>query len=531
MVRNPFVARGMIKSKKGFWGRNSESETIYSLLLDSEEEPQSIAIVGLRKIGKSSLLYKIAHKRGAPSMYADQLDRTAFVMLSMQAMTSASTEQFFAMTLAELRRCDATVGEMLSTLSLGSAAGSDQLLIQLLRRMDSDEYLLVLILDEFECAAVNPCFNKSFFDLLRSMAQQWRLAFIVATQTDLDQLWDKSLISSLHSSPFFNFFQTLTLGGFRDAEMEEYLKTVSHRAGVPFGDIEIGIISDVGGLHPFFINVAAYHVFQILTQYTAQGLSDREAVWRQITRDPTVYSNFEYYWQNLTPSRRHVLIEAASGQLSKPFAPDRRVDLDWLERMGLIRRHGDGDFELFSPAFHEFVSEASHKVPESELEVSQGNTIQELISESESVDLEFKSSLRWDYHQRRRNEALELAAIKTLVAFLNTDGGTLIIGVKDDGDVLGLDKDYRTLGRKNRDGFGLYLTQLVSDRLGVRFCQYIHPTFHDISGCDVCKIDVEISPEPVYVGEDATFYIRTHNSTQKLNTREAFEYIRRHWAW
>lgn len=371
MMRNPFVARGMIKSEKGFWGRESETETLYSLLLDSEEEPQSVAIVGLRKIGKSSLLYRIAEKRGAQPMYADQLDRTVCVMVSMQAMSSLPIEEFFAAITEELIAQDSGVIAKLVVSPSRSAADPSQQLRQILRLMDREGYLLVLLLDEFECAAANPAFDKSFFDLLRSMAQQWQLAFILATQNDLDQLWDKSLISSPHSSPFFNFFQTLTLVGFRDGEVHEYLKTLSHRAGTPFKDLEIGIIKDVGGLHPFFINVAAYHLFQaLLTQHSHQLLPDRDALWMWITQDPTLYSNFKYYWQNLTPPRRQVLIQAARGKLSKPFAPDIRVNLDWLGRMGLAKRRDDGYYEPFSKAFREFLLELSQKASESELGLS-----------------------------------------------------------------------------------------------------------------------------------------------------------------
>jgi hypothetical protein len=531
MVRNPFVARGMIKSEKAFWGRESETQTIYSLLLDSEEEPQSVVIVGLRKIGKSSLLYRIAHKRGSPSMYVDQLDRTVCVMLSMQAMSTASTDQFFALLLEELRHRDDPVSEMLSTLPSQPTTGPAQELTQLLRSMDKEGYWLVLLLDEFECAATNPYFDKHFFDLLRSMAQRWRMAFIVATQNNLDELWDKSLISSPLSSPFFNFFQTLTLVGFRDEEVEDYLRTVSHEAEVPFGDVETAIIREIGGVHPFFINVAAYHLFQALTQPSHQLPPDRDALWMQITQDPTVSGNFKYYWQNLTPSRRRVLTEVAGGELGKPLPPDIRVDLDWLERMSLVRKRDNEVYEPFSKAFRKFALERTLGEYESELgQASQEKTIQDLISESESTVLEFKSSLRWDYHQGKPTNAVELAVVKTLAAFLNTDGGTLIIGVDDDGNILGLDKDYHSFRKKDRDGFELHVTRLVSDKLGKRFCQYIQPTFHSISGLDVCRIDVDVSPDPVYVGEEDAFYIRTHNSTQELSAKEAFDYIRRRWA-
>jgi hypothetical protein len=531
MTRNPFVARGMIKSEKAFWGRSSAIKTVYSLLLDSEEEPQSVAIVGLRKIGKSSLLHRIAEKRDAPSMYADQLDRTVCVMVSLQATSDASTEEFFALLLEELRYRDDPVSDMLSTSFSQPAASPSQELMQLLRLMDKKECLLVLLLDEFECAADNPHFDKYFFDLLRSVAQKWRVAFIVATQNNLDELWDKSLISSPLSSPFFNFFQTFLLSGFDNDEIEDYLKTVSREAGIPFGDPEIGLIREAGGPHPFFLNVAAYHLFQALAQHGQCSLPDRDTLWMQISQDPTVRGNFKYYWQNLIHSRRRVLTEVARKTLSKAPTPVMRVDLDWLEHMGLVRKDNDENYVPFSKTFREFVLDVGYAASDLELgQVDQARTVQDIISRNEGVALELKSSLRWDYYQGKRTEAVELASVKTLAAFMNTDGGTLIIGVDDDGNVLGLDKDYSTLKKQNRDGFELFLTGLVSKKMEKRFFQYIHPIFHSISNLDICKIDVDASPEPVYVGDEADFYIRTGNSTQSLNPKEALEYYRMHWV-
>lgn len=531
MVRNPFIARGMIKSEKRFWGRESETQTIYSLLLDAEEEPQSVAVVGLRKIGKSSLLYRIAQKRGAQPMYADQLDRTICVMVSMQALSSASTEEFFAAVTEELSaQDDEVVAKLVVSPSQPVRDSSQQQLRQILRLMDRKEFLLVLLLDEFECAAANPNFDQNFFDLLRSMAQRWRLAFIVAIQHDLDQLWDQSLISSPYSSPFFNFFQTLTLAGFQNGQVEEYLRTLSGNARFPFESPEIEITNEVGGLHPFFLNVAAYHIFQELSRGNSQSLRNRDTLWMQITQDPTVYGNFRYYWQTLSPSRRQVLVTVARGELEQSLAPDKQVDLNWLVRMGLVRDGDDGIYEPLSRAFREFLLELGQGVYGLDIDPSdQDVTIQDLISQSEGSDLEFKSSLRWDYHRNTKHEDIEMAVVKTLAAFLNTDGGTLIIGVNDEGDVLGLEKDYATLRKKNCDGFQLHLTRLISDELEKTTCQYIHPEFHCIGGLDVCKIEVDASPETVYVGKEAVFYIRTGNSTQSLNLKEAIAYIKRHW--
>src|ERR1017187_10373679 len=65
-----------------------------------------------------------------------------------------------------------------------------------------------------------------------------------------------------------------------------------------------------------------------------------------------------------------------------------------------------------------------------------------LIAAGESAAVEFKSSVRWDMRENRLNEPLKYSVIKTVAAFLNSNGGTLLIGVDDDRQVLGLQGDY-----------------------------------------------------------------------------------------
>jgi type I restriction-modification system DNA methylase subunit len=158
--------------------------------------------------------------------------------------------------------------------------------------------------------------------------------------------------------------------------------------------------------------------------------------------------------------------------------------------------------------------------------------IRKLIAQGESATLELKSSARWDMKEKRRNKEMEKVIVKTVVGFLNTDGGTLLIGVADDGTVLGLDHDYQTLGeRKNRDGYEQALTQLLFDAYGYDKSPYIRISFHETEGKDVCRITVKPSPAPIWVNIDGTerLYIRTNNSSRALSAREAVEYVREHW--
>ena len=72
--------------------------------------------------------------------------------------------------------------------------------------------------------------------------------------------------------------------------------------------------------------------------------------------------------------------------------------------------------------------------------------IRQLLAQVESQHLEFKSSMRWDIKEGRLNKELTNAIAKTIAGFMNSEGGTLLIGVDDHGNVLGLEKDFATFG-------------------------------------------------------------------------------------
>jgi len=71
--------------------------------------------------------------------------------------------------------------------------------------------------------------------------------------------------------------------------------------------------------------------------------------------------------------------------------------------------------------------------------------IRQQIVNGESAALEFKSTFRWDLRENRINRSLETVVLKTLAGYMNAQGGTLLIGVADDGSIVGLEKDYSAL--------------------------------------------------------------------------------------
>lgn len=158
-------------------------------------------------------------------------------------------------------------------------------------------------------------------------------------------------------------------------------------------------------------------------------------------------------------------------------------------------------------------------------------SIEELIKLGESVTLEFKSTLQWDVVQGKQATYLRFMVLKTIAAFLNSAGGTLIIGVEDDGNILGLEKDLKLVPGKDLDGFEQLLMSLISSHIGAAYASLLRTRFAEIDGKTICAIDVERASEPVYVEDSKgkTFYVRMGNTTQSLSVNEVHSYIQQNW--
>ncbi len=156
-----------------------------------------------------------------------------------------------------------------------------------------------------------------------------------------------------------------------------------------------------------------------------------------------------------------------------------------------------------------------------------------IIRQGEGPLLEFKSSLRWDFQETRTNRALEGVIMKTLAGFFNSYiGGTLLIGVADNGEILGLEKDYQTLKKPDQDGFEQTLMTAISIHLGADLCPLVHVLFHKLDNKDVCRVIVSPANRPVFlslVNNTPKFFVRTGGGTRDLNVQEALEYVAGRW--
>ena len=185
---------------------------------------------------------------------------------------------------------------------------------------------------------------------------------------------------------------------------------------------------------------------------------------------------------------------------------------------------------LFSLVLYKFIHKRVINIDHLKSELNKD--IFSIIQQGEGSHLEFKSSLRWDMVESRINRSLEGVVLKTLAGFLNSPiGGTLLIGVTDNGDIIGLEKDYQTLKKPSQDGFEQNLMTSIANNLGTDLCQFVHVLFHVIDDKDVCRLIVSPASRPVFLdqGNAPKFFVRTGGGTRDLNIQEALDYIHGRW--
>ena len=129
------------------------------------------------------------------------------------------------------------------------------------------------------------------------------------------------------------------------------------------------------------------------------------------------------------------------------------------------------------------------------------------------------------------NKQLEYLVVRAISGLLNSQGGLLFIGVDDNSNILGIENDYKTLGKKNKDGFLLQLNNLVNNHMGKEFHQYFITKTEKIDNKEICIILISTSDTPVYLNYDnkEEFCVRGFASTESLGVRETHEYILSHW--
>jgi type I restriction enzyme R subunit len=150
----------------------------------------------------------------------------------------------------------------------------------------------------------------------------------------------------------------------------------------------------------------------------------------------------------------------------------------------------------------------------------------------ETHQVEFKKSARISLENDAPEKVINEGVIKTVAAFLNASGGTLGIGITDDGDILGLQPDL-DFKHQDLDGYQNWLTTLLINSIGGGVVgAHVGIRIEPIGSGVVCLVDVRPAPSPAYAKThkgDNVFYVRVNNTTRILEGPDIQNYIAGRW--
>ena len=340
--RNPYLNRVMIKSPEDFFGRKKEVNRIYSRL--DAPHPQSIGVVGERRMGKSSLLNYVYHRKNRRQAMQNY-ENAIFAYMDFQRSPDITVPKFidilFSMFEFEEKKelpavpSDKNLDHLRDTIEALSGKGKR----------------VIILMDEFEMITNNEKFDMQFFSFLRFLANNFKVAYVTSSAKDLQQLCHTKDIAD---SPFFNIFSNLPLRPFGYDEAFELISVPSQREGIMLAPYAKQII-ELSGFFPLYLQIACSSTFEFLLENRGA-----EPDWAEITRSykEEVQPHYSFVWEKMDEASKEVVCRVAKGD--GVGNKDRHI-AEELSRRGYLREDG-GKFAVFSSSFKDFACEPGHKV-------------------------------------------------------------------------------------------------------------------------------------------------------------------------
>jgi hypothetical protein len=182
-------------------------------------------------------------------------------------------------------------------------------------------------------------------------------------------------------------------------------------------------------------------------------------------------------------------------------------------------KYGKGKIE------NRFLSLFRHRNPDLFTDHDEPEKVLKIIKQGENEKIEFKSTLRMNIHTRKPDKKIEYSFLKTIDAFLNTDGGTILVGVSDNGIIKGIEED----GFTNNDKLYRHYSNLIKYHIGNEYLPFIKSSIIKINNKHILKIECYKSNKEVFlkIDENEDFYVRSGSASIKLVGTKLIDYIYR----
>lgn len=339
ITSNPYLNRKMIRDSRYFYGRRREANTIFGRI--GASRPQSVSIVGERRIGKSSLLHYINDPENRRACLKDYQKYT-FIFMDFQEKRGVPLEGFFSGLFEALA---VELGDEISPLPEPGYNGFKKICEELDRR----DRKLVLLFDEFESITKNKNFDPEFFAFLRSVANNYNVAYITSSVKNLQELCYDREISD---SPFFNIFSNLNLSAFNEEEAREFVAEPSRLNSHPLEE-HFETVVDLAGYFPFYMSIAC----SILFEFDFRDADPKRTVFENIEDQflDEAGMHFQFILHSLRDDEKETCRRIMSGENLGEL--DRYTARNLLKRGYLIESGSPPELRLFSLTFGRMLNE------------------------------------------------------------------------------------------------------------------------------------------------------------------------------
>lgn len=355
MPDNPFSYGNPVREPSRFFGREREVDQILGRLRNRAFESSSL--VGDRRIGKTSLLYHLADP-GVRASHGLGSGRYSFIYADLQQLGDVMGPDHLWHRLLALTRKHCPDRELAAAIT--GLAQRERLttydLDELFGEFDDKEQHTVFLLDEFERVTENENFGPEFYFGLRSLMIHHRVALVTSSRLELIELCHSDAIKA---SPFFNVFANIHLRLFSGADFQLMLSQSLRETEVEFSGPELEQVRDLAGLHPYFLQIACYMLYdsyQLGLDEAARRDYLAERFRGEANPHITDYWNYSNDYEKITLTAAALLERTAKVQRGFTLKDLQGVFVrgepyaERLEKRGLLMSR-DGHYHLFSAIF------------------------------------------------------------------------------------------------------------------------------------------------------------------------------------
>lgn len=340
---NPFANYGRIVHGDRFIGRETIVNNIENRIIHPDD-PGNLVIIGMHRIGKSSLAHKAIIEQ------KDNLTRKRVLPIWMGVASYDLPSDFFH---ALVKRC---VREMMRLNWLSDTV--QDLADYALATEDSWNeikdfftevkeigYRMLLILDEFDHAR-HLFKGNTAFQRLRELADypDYGFSLVLTSRRSIRDI--ERLAGS--TSPFHNIFQVQRLAMFNDEDLEIYFSRFSD-LGIPVSDKNRKRVLFYCGTHPYLLEMLGWEIVERFRQNSSQEIDVDKAA------NTILQSMFEHYDDMIGLLRDDKTLNKLLQILFGPVLDIKQTDVTELQNYGLIKPTGNGTYAAYSEHFHDYL--------------------------------------------------------------------------------------------------------------------------------------------------------------------------------